>query len=198
MDTTGLHQELCWREEHGGRHTYLENRWICGRRDEQAFVWTWKTRREALRDHRLVKSPWSMSLPDGRTVNYHGLGLRLPWSWAFGHDDNTFSGVEIDGRPVRAMEACGTEVPRIRWWGRMDGFWDPPRTAVTVAQAQAGTWFVLKGDFAYLSVGPSNANECDIPAGHIITETYTIRVEDLPRHPQATLPTRPGPPDRCT
>lgn len=175
-----LQQSILWREEGGGLETYREKRTIgCRLRgDEKAFVWRWESQRKALRDHILQKSEWSLEVPDGRKINYHGLGIRLPWMWAFGGD--TFNGVEIAGKPIDPLAACGTSGPEVTWWGRIDGHWDSPMAAVTLRQpaSQGFTWFVLKGDFAYLAVGPSNAEERVVKAGESINESYEIIVED--------------------
>jgi len=175
---TGVVQELLWQACNGGLETYLETREIVCRYDEEkrGFHWTWHSRRTALREHRLIKSPWSFHLDDGRTINYHGLGIRLPWVWAFSGD--TFSGVEIGGQACDWKQACGTSGPEVAWWGLIDGQWNPPTAAVTIRQEQQGAWFVLKTDFAYLSVGPSNAEEVQIPEGRIFDETYHVLVQD--------------------
>lgn len=176
----GLALDLLWREEGGGLPTYRERRTITCRFDggAHAFVWSWRTRREALRDHRLVKSPWSLEVQDGRKINYHGLGIRLPWMWAF--QFSKFNGVELAGKESEPMEACGSNGPEATWWGRIDGHWAPPVAAVTFRQpvTQAFCWFAIKGDFAYLSVGPSNAEELDVAAGTAAEESYEVIVAD--------------------
>lgn len=173
----GIRQQLLWREENGGLRTYQETREIWFQRiGDHAFEWSWSSIREALRDHRLVKSEWSLETPDGRFINYHGLGVRLPWMWAF--KNTRFNGIEVDGVGSDPMDACGTNGPRLGWWGRIDGYWTPPVATVTLGQEQEFTWFCLKGDFPYLAVGPSNLEERDIVAGSICEERYTIRVED--------------------
>lgn len=173
-----LVHSLLWREEGGGWETYREQRTIevTAVAAKQAYLWTWTSEREALRDHRLIHSPWALKLPDGRSINYHGLGLRLPWSWNFPVD--AFTGITIAGQSTPHTEACGGTVPEIRWWGRIDGYWDPPIASVTLAQEQQDTWFVLKGDFAYLAVGPSNGREVDVARGERFTERYRILVRD--------------------
>lgn len=175
---TGIQQDLLWHARGGGLETYLERREIVSRYDrkDRGFHWTWRSRRTALRTHRLIKSPWSFPLDDGRKINYHGLGIRLPRAWAF--PGGSLSGVEMRGQAMDWKQACGGSDSEIRWWGRMDGFWSPPTVAVTIRQEQPYTWFVLKRDFAYLSVGPSNAREIDVPAGQVFCETYHIVVQD--------------------
>lgn len=174
----GIRQELLWKELDGGLETYHEERFIscCHRPEAAAFHWTWTSRREALRDHRLIKSEWSCELPDGRKINYHGLGIRLPWMWAFG--GNTFTGVEVGGTAAEPVEACGSNGRAITWWGRIDGHWEPPLAAVTMRQDQGFSWFVLKGDFSYVAVGPSNEHEVKVSRGEIPTESYEVIVQD--------------------
>jgi hypothetical protein len=176
-NASGFRQELRWQAKDGGLPTYDEVREVLCRHDgSRAFHWTWRSRRTALRGHRLVKSPWSISMADGRRINYHGLGLRLPWVWAFSGE--TFNGVEIQGRAQDWNQACGTSGPEVTCWGRIDGHWSPPTAAVTFRQEQSDTWFVLKADFSYLSIGPSNAEEIDVAQGRIFQETYHIIVQD--------------------
>lgn len=174
----GLRQELLWRRENGALETYRETREIsCVRRsDGRAFVWTWRTRRESLRAHRLVKSEWSTKMPDGRAINYHGLGIRLPWAWAFPAD--RICGVEAGGVAVKPEAATGTAGPSMGFHGLFDGKWAPDRGGVIMAQAHGFGWYVLKGSFAYLSTGPTVLEEMDVARGRTFDETYTVTVED--------------------
>jgi len=179
-DGDGIEQELLWVAENGEMETYREVRQIRAEEEGDAICYQWKTRREALRDHRLIKSEWSLEVPDGRTINYHGLGIRLPWMWRFPVD--AFCGVEKNGVPEDPMAACGATDPSVGFWGLVDGKWNRTVASVTVRQPpeQAHTWFVLKGDFPYLSVGPSNAEELEVATGHVFEETYWIEVADRP------------------
>lgn len=172
--------DLLWRHLDGTRHTYREERRISCVHDSgrKAFVWTWKTRLESLRAHRLVQSPASMTMGDGRRINYHGLGVRLPWAWAF--PAPSVSGIEMGGRSVTVEESCGTSGREITFRGKFDGAWPHPEGALTISQDMGYTWFVMRGPFAYLAVGPSNAREQDVPEGRIIMENYHITVEDRP------------------
>ncbi len=174
----GFVQDLLWREEGGRLATYREIRTITFRAtsNSSSFEWCWNTRREALRDHLLVKSPWSATLPDGRTVNYHGLGLRLPWTWAY--PDKTVAGVEVDSHPVEAADVMGSTSPEVTMRGLMDGQWSPAKCAVTIRQNLRSAWFVLRQPFAYLAVGPTNAEEIDVRSGDAFEETYIITVTD--------------------
>lgn len=172
--------ELLWGAEAGDRETYRETRQLSCVRDVggSAFVWTWRTRREALRDHRLVKSEWSLDHPDGRRINYHGLGIRLPWSWCFGGEKSPFFGMEKDGQAAAPMEACGSTAAAITWWGGIDGHWDCPRASVTLEQQHGFGWFILASGFPYLATGPSVLQEVEVSAGDLFEETYCIRVAD--------------------
>ncbi|MEI8312925.1 MAG: DUF6807 family protein [Verrucomicrobiota bacterium] len=179
-DGEGIRQRLRWEEESGERPTYDEVRQISCREEpgQRAFLWTWSSRRTALRAHRLIKSEWSFALEDGRKINYHGLGIRLPWAWAFRGDSR--NGAECDGvsRPWR--DVCGTTGPEIGFWGKIDGHWQPPTAAVTLRQQQGFGWYVMKQDFAYLATGPSNLEELDVSEGRTFEETYQILVQDRP------------------
>lgn len=176
--STGIRQRLSWEHESGDRATYDEVREIFCHPDptSRAFVWTWRSHRTALRAHRLIKSEWSLAVPDGRKINYHGLGIRLPLMWAFG--DDRINGAELGGRPASWAEICGTNGPEIGCWGMINGFWNPPIAAVTLRQTHGYGWFAIKAGFAYLSAGPSNINELDVTVGQTFSESYQVVVQD--------------------
>lgn len=178
-DGAGVRQKLHWSHSSGDRPTYDETREIMCRHEPErrAFVWTWSSHRTALRAHRLIKSEWSLPLDDGRKINYHGLGIRLPRAWACG-GDGWLNGAECGGLPHAWKEICGTTGPEAGFWGKIDGHWMPPAAAVTLKQNHGFGWFVIKGDFSYISAGPSNLEEMDIEEGRHFSETYQITVED--------------------
>jgi len=180
----GVELELLWTREDGALPTYRELRTLRCRQDlsRRSYLWTWRSRRTALRSHQLVQSEWSMPLPDGRRINYHGLGIRLPWSWAFSGD--SFNGTELDGVPCAPAVALGTTGREVAMWGLVDGYWTPPRARVALRQDHGFTWFVLKGDFAYLAAGPSNAGPLDVGDGETFDETYEVEVSDLVSPPR--------------
>lgn len=174
----GIRQQLRWEHSSGERPTYDETREIVCRHEpgQRAFVWTWSSRRTALRTHRLIKSEWSFEVPDGRKINYHGLGIRLPRSWAFPGDG--WNGVECNGTPKPWREACGTTDRQVGLWGKTDGHWIPPVAAVSICQDHGFGSFILMEGFSYLSVGPSNLEELDIQEGQTFSECYQIIVQD--------------------
>ena len=174
----GLRQRVRWQHESGERPTYDETREIVCRQDatRRAHVWTWRSRRVALRAHRLIKSEWSMSLADGRKINYHGLGVRLPWMWAY--PSESCNGVERAGEARPWRELCGESGPEIGFWGRIDGHWSAPVAGLRMRQAHGFGYYVAKESFAYLSAGPSNLQELEISVGQSFDETYEIIVED--------------------
>lgn len=174
----GLELDLLWEREGGGMETYRERRVLrCrGVPERRAFLWTWESRREALRDHRLVKSPASRPDEGGRLINYHGLGFRAPRVWAF--PKPWALEVEMDGRPARPAEVHGAAAREVLLRGRLDGHWTPPVAAITIRQEQAHTWFLLGAPFAYLSAGPSNLEEVEVAAGSVFQDRYEIEVAD--------------------
>lgn len=181
LDVNGdfIEHTLLWQRQDGQLQTYRELRRIgCWRATNgRSFVWTWDSRREALRDHRLVASDWAMEKTDGTLVNYHGLGIRLPWMWRFSGD--LFNGIEADGQTSTADAVAGSKAVMVRWWGMIDGFRQPPRCALSMSQNMNYGWFALKGDFPYLSTGPSILKDLDVKAGTVFKESYQIKVEDL-------------------
>ncbi len=174
----GFRQEILWREEMGGLHTYQETRSITCRPLETAYEWTWHTRRTALRDHELDVSFWLLELEDGRNINYHGLGIRLPWAWCWG--GKNMGTVECDGQPVTYQEAAGTTAKSVGFSNKVDGHWTPPVASVTIEQNSDFGWFAFRERFPYLSVGPTILGGFTVSEGETFDETYRILVADRP------------------
>ncbi len=174
----GFQQDIHWREEMGGNHTYRETRTITCRAIENAFEWTWRTQRRALRDHELDVSFWLLELEDGRKVNYHGLGIRLPWAWCWG--GKNYGTVECEGKPVSYKEASGTRASSVGFSSKVDGHWAPPTASVTIQQEQDFGWFAFREIFPYLSVGPTILGGFSVSEGETFDETYRILIADRP------------------
>jgi hypothetical protein len=174
----GVRQQLLWRGHGGGLETYRETRTITCRLtpDGCGHQWTWQTRRRSLRPHRLIQSPWSTALADGRRINYHGLGFRLPWVWSMLHPAP--GGFLADGKARAPEEACGSECREVSWCGPIDGHWNVPHAALTAGQERRFTWFVLRTPFPYLAIGPSNAAGFDVAGGVDFEESYTFTAAD--------------------
>jgi hypothetical protein len=170
-------QQLVWAAEDGSDVAFTESRFIACRADVDRFVWTWRTRLVAERDLDLIKSQWSSAAADGRTINYHGLGLRFPRSFG---GMQTSSALEVDGAPTPFPDAMGAIPRTVTLTGAYDGMWPPERAGVTLRQFQRGTAFTLRDPFAYLSLGPTNAEPMQLGKGEIIAETYEIEVFDAP------------------
>lgn len=176
----GFEQELLWREESGELQTYHETRTITSQHDptNNGFVWTWGTKRTALRDHRLVKSGWTLKLEDGRQINYHGLGIRLPWMWAYG--DGKMGSLVAGEDALTDLEASGRHDASLSMWGIIDGIWQRTEARVTISQPHGFAWFALRSGFAYLSTGPTIEEELEVPTGQTFTESYTVLIQDQP------------------
>lgn len=176
----GFEQELLWREESGGLLTYEERRKVTCSLDaaNRGYLWTWQSQRTALRDHQLVKSGWTVEIEDGRKINYHGLGIRLPWMWAYG--DANMGSILANEMPLSDREACGRHDRSLGMWGLIDGCWQRTEARVTISQTHGFAWFVLRSGFAYLSTGPTIEEELSVQAGDNFSETYTILIQDQP------------------
>jgi hypothetical protein len=128
-----------------------------------------------MRDHELIKSEYSMDLPDGRKINYHGLGVRLPWQWIF--PNPSWSGLSNGEQPYEKYhDACGTKVSEMMMWGKIDGQWHDRFASVKIKQNQDFTWYVYKNFFPYLACGPSNEDELQVRKGECFEENYKIEV----------------------
>jgi len=172
--------DLLWTSYNEPRvQTYRELRTITCTPSEYGFRWTWRSQRTALRDHRLIKSEWSMEDRRGIKINYHGLGIRLPRSFAVGEEGNTH-GFESNGVDMPAEEGHGSVTQNALMWSLIDGYWDAPKVSVRLEQESDFTLFALRAPITYLAMGPSNLEEIDVKTGQTFDETYHVTVEDIP------------------
>ncbi len=181
----GFTETLVWEPAAGGDAVFDETRTLTCRREGRGFRWTWTTVLIARRATRLIQSQWSHVAKDGRTTNYHGLGLRLRRDFGGGTANNA---LQLDDAPVRwnhgsrpfdFTSAMGATPARVTFIGAIDGAWPTPRVAVTVAQEQQNALFVMADPFAFLALGPSNLGERALSAGESLHERYTIVVADV-------------------
>lgn len=181
----GFVQTLAWEPAEGGEAAFDEVRRVSCRRDGAAYVWTWETALTARRETRLIQSQWSRKSPDGRLINYHGLGIRFCREFAGGTRNNA---LQLDDGPVEWNRNAkpfdfetrmGATARRVTYIGHIDGTWPVPRVGVTLAQEQDYALFVLETPFAFMAVGPSNRAERPLRAGEVWRERYTVTVADL-------------------
>jgi hypothetical protein len=181
----GFTETLAWEPAAGGDAVFHETRRVSCRYSGAAFVWIWETSLQVRRDTRLVQSQWSRLSPDGRKINYHGLGVRLCREFGGGTRNNA---LQIDDGPVQwnrnskpfdFATAMGLTPARVAFIGHVDGTWPVPRVAVTLAQAQKNGLFILEEPFAFMALGPSNLAERTLAAGTVLRERYTVTIEDL-------------------
>lgn len=186
----GFTQTLAWEPVEGGEAVFDEVRRVGCRRDGAAYVWTWDATLTVRRDTSLIQSQWSRKSPDGRLINYHGLGLRFCREFAGGTRNNA---LQLDDGPVQwnrnakpfdFESAMGATARRVTYIGHIDGTWPVPRVGVTLAQEQDHALFVLETPFAFMAVGPSNRAERPLRAGEVLRERYTVTVADLPVAPR--------------
>lgn len=177
-EEVGFTETLAWESVDVTEPIFLENRTLRARHVGNAFVWTWVTRITVRRNCHLIKSQWSWALPDGRRINYHGLGLRLVRSFGCtgGHT------LTLDGREISFLEAMGQIARQVTFRGTFDPVWPQwpgPQAAVTFEQEQRNGLFVLESPFSFMGLGPSNLEEIDVCTGEVLEETYHIRVADV-------------------
>lgn len=172
----GFRQELLWAAPDGSLPTFSEQRILRCEDTGRGYRWTWQTALTPLRDVELAMSVWSMPLPDGRKVNYDGLGFRLRREFS-GTGGNE---LRLDDRPAAFADALGATPARIEFTGRIDAIWPVPRVTLTLEQTRAGALFTVENPFAWISVGPSNAAPVRWRRDAIWRETYTFTAADAP------------------
>jgi hypothetical protein len=170
-----------WESLAGDLPSFDETRTITVERAASAFVWTWSTRLLALRDMRLIKSYWSNKHPDGRTTNYHGLGIRFARDMSGKSERAVF----LDGvRQKLVNDGMGTSPQSVAFESRRDGTyprWPGPVVRITVDQLHAhrNGLYLRDNGFSTLGLGPSNLEERSITQGESLEESYRITVADV-------------------
>ncbi len=175
-----LTQQLLWCALDGSLETFREERSISCAHLNNKYLWRWRSEFEVLRDCFLKQSEWSMpsNKEGGRKINYHGLGLRF--SRDFAHPTPKRQAF-VDGHPSSVEDAHGSKPRSVSLESPIDGHYVPPIVRVTMEQIDTRhAAFLLAGDFAYLSMGPSNWENIDLAAGSNFTESFTVTIEDLP------------------
>jgi hypothetical protein len=170
-------QALDWCEVDSDEPIFRETRLIsCTTSPHgRAFAWTWSTRIVVERDLTLRMSQWSSARPDGRLVNYHGLGLRLPREFGGGMARPR---VAADSAATDIMAALGTTPRELEYVSAADGYWPIRHAGVRFTQGQDNGLFIMKDPFAYISLGPSNLAPLELKRGATIEERYGVEVFD--------------------
>ena len=183
-DEVGLTETLRWEPLDGGDAVFDETRTLACRREGTGFRWSWTTTLTARRAFTLIQSQWSFAKPDGRRINYHGLGLRLRREFGGGTRNNA---LQLDDGPLQwnrsdapfdFTTAMGAVPQRVTFAGCIDGFHPAPEIAVTIEQHQANGLFVLETPFSFVALGPSNLAARPLGAGESLVEHYTVTVAD--------------------
>ncbi len=130
----------------------------------------------ALRDHELIKSEWSAENKDGKKINYHGLGIRLPW--VFIYPDLNTNGLKINGEDTSFDNALGTTPTSVTYWGKLDGKWSPDIAYVTLEQEQDFSLYVMHKEFPFMALGPSNSSNISVKKDDIMNEKYTVTINE--------------------
>jgi hypothetical protein len=178
--SAAIRQFLRWEREDGALPTYEESRTISVEPgpDRSSYHWAITSERLSLRDHTLIMSEWSLEKTDGTKVNYHGLGIRLPWPWCVPYCRT----LTVDGEVQKDFSAASGGTPRsVSMEGLLDGAWSPPRVQVKLSQpaSQPCQLFALDAPFPYLSLGPCNLSPLEVSKGQTFTERYEIIVSDI-------------------
>lgn len=176
-DSVGFTQRLDWCELESADEIFQEKRTISCQLnpDGRSFAWSWHTALTAKVDLTLKMSQWSAPRADGKLVNYHGLGLRLPREFGGAQANLRIS---ADGVPIEIAEALGQTPRSIEFRGAADGYWPVRFAGVRFAQGQSNALFIMKDPFAYIALGPSNDRPRTLKRGELIEEDYVITVFD--------------------
>lgn len=176
----GFSEVLLWSAAGGAAADFHETRQLYCRRSEDgdAYEWRWETGLRAARSLQLVQSPWSRTLPDGRKINYHGLGVRFRREFGVAGG----SALDVDGKRVGFDAAMGMRPVSVRLTGSLDGFHPVRRAYLQLTQQSrpAHALFPLETPFAFLAVGPSNEAVVELEGGTVLDERYLLRVGDGP------------------
>lgn len=175
--TVSFTQALDWCEADSDEPIFREVRRIsCSALpDGRTFAWTWSTRMAVDKDVTLRMSQWSSARPDGRLVNYHGLGLRLPREFGGGMARPEIAG---DGVATDVTVALGSTPRRLDYISAADGYWPVRHAGVRFTQGQDNALFIMKDPFAYISLGPTNLAPLKLKRGAVIEERYGVEVFD--------------------
>jgi hypothetical protein len=156
----GFSQEIVWRDD--GCVSFHETRRISVQPTTSGYVWSWQTTLTAARDVDLVVSAWSA------TRGYCGLGLRLAPE------------LFLKKSKVTRVPASGDVVQSVRVQGT--------KAALTFEQDTQFQQNVLylqgcdpdsQDDFAFVSLGPTNAAPRTVKTGESLKGSYLITVADV-------------------
>ncbi|MBO6756450.1 MAG: PmoA family protein [Roseibium sp.] len=181
-DRIGFEQSLLWTSETDDLPTFKELRTItCSDPGNgEAYRWTWSSILEALKDVRLIQSHWAHAAADGRSINYHGLGIRFRREFG-----SVFRGTHLflDGVETDFSEGLGQRPHEIAFIGTLDGFDSPPKAGVRVRQMRTDALFATKDPFPLVCLGPTNAGPLDLKTGDTLRCDYELAVFDGPNLP---------------
>jgi len=171
---------LRWEALDGTLQSFDETRTISCRHDPaaRAFVWTWTTKLTALRDLHLIQSQWSSLLPDGKKVNYHGLGLRFRRDFGGLTRNNELRTDDVVFKD-RFPQQMGSRPKSVTFIGSLDETWPVERAGVSFHQTQENALYVQDDVFPFMSLGPTNDAPLILAKGNAIEESYTVTVFDV-------------------
>lgn len=185
-NSCGFRQVLNWTT--GSQTVFSETRTVTCRRIGDQLVWRWEI---CLVPHiacRSITSEWAKPAMDGRLINYHGLGIRLPRSFEASPRTVVRPG---NGGPSEALDpdglGLGIQCRVAAISGPIDGAWPPHIAEVTITQFQdAQPYFTSRAGLAYLSVGPTTSRVIDFEAGRKLDLTYEVTVRRVKQAPDDT------------
>lgn len=176
-DEVGFEEALTWLPFEDGEPIFREVRSIACRAEPSlnGFAWTWQTELAILQDTELTMSRFSARQPDGRLVNYHGLGIRFRREFGCTGGNHLF----LDGKETPIAEGTGMTPRTAEFQGSIDGIWPVERAAVSISQEMSNALFVMDKPFAFMGTGPSNLGPVPLQAGATLSERYEILVFDV-------------------
>jgi hypothetical protein len=160
----GFSQQIVWRDD--VCESFHETRSISVQPTTSGYAWNWRTTLIAKREVRLIVSAWPQQ------GGYCGLGLRLAPGLFLKKSTVT---------SVPQQQGVSGSVPKsigVRGAGVELMFEQDTRSQQNVLYIQ-GCDADSEGDFAFLSLGPTNRAPCTIEQGKTLTGNYLITVADI-------------------
>ncbi len=176
-EIVGFEEDLTWTPCDDDRTIFHEVRSITCKADfaSSGYAWTWKTELSVVEDTELTMSKWSARQPDGRLVNYHGLGIRFRREFGCTGGNRLI----VDGEASPITEGSGLTPGVAEFHGSIDETWPIQQAGIRIRQDAHNGLFVMDKPFAFMGLGPSNLGIVPLKAGDLLRLQYDMLVFDI-------------------